>query len=306
MRRWPVGLALWLLVLGAAEVVAFVLTWRFFVLSEHGQSLDTAALTGNSIGRARVADLVDTVLTAVSAASLLAATATVAFIGLIRRRVAVAAGAVLLVVGATVTTQVLKRVIARPDLGIDVERAAAGNSLPSGHTTVAAAVALALVLVLPDRVRGAAAVLGTVGTALVGIATLSAGWHRPSDAAAAVLVAGGWACAAGLFILLAQRRHGDVTYAPRSRFGLLTLVLGGVAALAGAVLAIELTDRVLATPPEDLGRSRLLIAYAGGALGIAGTASLVVTAVLATAHRVVPREVAVPAAPPLAVGAAER
>jgi membrane-associated phospholipid phosphatase len=291
MRGRPVGLALWLLVLAGAEVAAFVIVWRFFVRSEHGQLLDTVALAGNSIGHARVGDLVDTVLSTVSALWLVIATAVVGFIALIRRRIAVAFGAILLIVGANVTTQVLKQVISRPDLGVDPERAAAGNSLPSGHTTVAAAVVVAVMLVLPARLRGVGGVLGTVLAAVVGVATLSAGWHRPSDAVAALLIVGWWACAATLFIVVAQRRHGDVEYGPPSRFAAFGLALIGLALLAGAALAIELTNQVLSTPPGDLSRHRLLVAYAGGAMGIAGTASLMLASVLATLHRVVPQGV---------------
>src|SRR4051812_44067080 len=100
MRGWPIGLALWLLALAAADIACFVLVWRFFVESEHGQLLDTVALTGNSIGQARISDLVDTILNTMSAVSLAIATAAVGFIALIRRRIAVAVGAVLLIVGA--------------------------------------------------------------------------------------------------------------------------------------------------------------------------------------------------------------
>ena len=151
MRRWPIGLGLWLLVLAAIEVVCLAAVCRFFVQSEHGQLLDTLALAGNWIGRTRIETLVDRVLNTVSVVSLVAATAVIGFIALIRRRVAVAFGAILLIVGANVTTQVLKLLLDRPELGVDVERAAAGNSLPSGHTTVAAAVVVALLLVLPAR-----------------------------------------------------------------------------------------------------------------------------------------------------------
>src|SRR5207245_1071112 len=101
-----------------------------------------------------------------------------------------AVGAVLLIVGANLTTQLLKSVLVRPVLGIDPERAAAGNSLPSGHTTIAASVAVAVLLVVPAAVRGVSAVVGAVLTAAAGVATLSAGWHRSSDAVAALLVVG--------------------------------------------------------------------------------------------------------------------
>lgn len=297
MRRWPVGLVLFLLVLACAEVAAFVAMWRFFVQSEHGQSLDTVALTGNRIGRARIEDLVGTVLNTMSVLSLAVATAVVGFIALIRRRVAVAVGATVLIVGANVTTQLLKQVITRPELGVDVERAAAGNSLPSGHTTVAASVAVALILVLPARLRGIGAMLGAVFTAIAGVATLSAGWHRPSDAVAALLVVGGWACAVSLFIVVAQRRHGDVDYGHSSRFSLSLLLLAGVALAGAAGVAAWLTEPVLATPPENLSRSRLLVAYAGGAAAIAGTAGLLLASVLATVHRVVPQVVSSPPDP---------
>ncbi len=291
MRRWPIGLGLWFLVLAAAEVAGLVAVVRFFVRSEHGQLLDTVALSGNWIGQARIDGVVDTILNTVSVVSLLAATAVIGFIALIRRRVAVAFGAILLIVGANVTTQVLKRLLVRPELGVDMERAAAGNSLPSGHTTIAAAVAVALLLVLPARLRGVGAVMGAAAAAVVGIATLSAGWHRPSDVVAALLVVGVWSCVAGLFILLAQRRHGDVDYGPANRFAAMMLALVGLGLLAGAALALGLTNQRLSTPVEELSRSRLLTAYGGGALGIAGVTSLVVASVLATAHRVVPRAV---------------
>ena len=304
MRRWPFGLVLLLLVLACAEVAAFGAVWRFFVQSEHGQLLDTVALTGNRIGRARIADLVSTVLNTMSLLSLAVATAVVGFIALIRRRFAVAVGVTVLIAGANVTTQLLKQVITRPELGVDVERAAAGNSLPSGHTTVAASVAVALILVLPARLRGVGAMLGAVFTSVAGVATLSAGWHRPSDAVAAMLVVGGWACAVSMFIVVAQRRHGAVDYGHSSRFSLALLVLAGVVLVGAAGFAVWLTDPVLSTPPEDLSRSRLLAAYAGGAAGIAGTAALLLASVLATVHRVVPQVVSAPddpAAEPVAL-----
>jgi membrane-associated phospholipid phosphatase len=289
MRRWPIGLGLWLLVLAAVEVVCLAAVCRFFVQSERGQLLDTVALAGNWIGRARIENLVDTVLNTVSVVSLVVATAVIGFIALIRRRVAVAFGAMLLIVGANLTTQLLKLLVERPRLGVDVERAAAGNSLPSGHTTVAAAVAVALLLVLPARLRGAGGVVGAVVAAVVGIATLSAGWHRPSDVVAALLVAGVWAGVAGLFILVAQRRPGEVVYGPPNRVAVAMLALSGLGLLAGAAIALALTDHVLTTPVDQLSRRRLLAAYGGGALGIAGVAGLVVASVLATAHRVAPQ-----------------
>jgi membrane-associated phospholipid phosphatase len=278
----------WMLVLAGIELVGFALVWHFFVRSEHGQILDTMALTGNTIGQARIEHLVGTVLNTISAVSVAIATIAVGFIALARRRVAVAFAAVLLIVGASATTWMLKKVIYRPNLGVDPERLAAGNSLPSGHVAVVASVAVALVLVLPAQRRGIAAIVGAIFAAGAGAATMSADWHRPSDAVAALLVVGVWACAASLFILVAQRGHGGVEYGPPHRVPVVALIVAGLILLVGAAIALNLTDQVLSVPPDELGRRRLLVAYGGGALGIAGTASLLLASVLGTVHRVVP------------------
>ncbi len=82
------------------------------------------------------------VLNTISVVSLAATTAVVGFIALARRRIAVAIGAVALIAGSNVTTQILKEVIYCPHLGVDLERL--NNSLLEGHTTIVASVAAAL------------------------------------------------------------------------------------------------------------------------------------------------------------------
>jgi membrane-associated phospholipid phosphatase len=291
MRRRGTGFtAIWFVLLAAAQALAFVVVWRFAVGTERGQQLDTIALDGNSIGRDRLDGLVGTILNAMSVVSLVAAILVIGFIALIRGRVNLAVLTTLLVAGANATTQILKYVIQRPDFGVDPERASAGNSLPSGHTTVAASVAVALVLVLPRKARPWGALLGAAYAAAAGVATLSAGWHRPSDAVAALLVVGVWAALTGLLLLRAQRAGTRV--APQDAHRLATVVLGlcGLALLMVAALTIGWIYDVLPTQADDLGRRRLALTYAGGAAGIAGTASLMMALVLVTVHRVVPRQ----------------
>ena len=246
--------------------------------------IDTIALTGNSIGQRRVGIITDTVLNTMSVVSIAAAIAAVVFIALLRGRVGLALVALLLIAGANLTTQVLKAGLYRPMYGVDQ----VGNSFPSGHTTAAAAVAVALVFVLPSRVRGIGAVLGAAFAGLVGVATLSAGGHRPSDAIAAMLVVGGWACAAGL-VLLVLRRHAADEADGGHWLAVAFLTLVGIALLVVAVVALRWTNQVLQIPPDELSRRRLFAAYAGGMAGIAGTACLVMAIVTATVHRVVPR-----------------
>ncbi|MFB9185578.1 phosphatase PAP2 family protein [Dactylosporangium sucinum] len=300
MRGWPIGLAAWLLLAAVASAAGFVEVWRFFVEGLHGQQLDYVAISGNSIGRTRIEGVVSNTLNGISVLSLTVATGVIGFIALARRRVALAVGAVLLIGGANLTTQLLKALIYRPDLGVDPDRVAAGNSLPSGHTTIAASVAVAFVLVLPARARPAGALVAAGFAALAGVATLSAGWHRPSDAVAALLIVGAWAALAGLFIVVAQRRHGSVEYGEPSTYMTIFLAVISLGLLAGAAAAMYVTNEVLAEAVDDLSRGRLFAAYAGGALGIAGTAGLMVASVLATAHRVVPQVVPDddPSAPP--------
>jgi membrane-associated phospholipid phosphatase len=295
---WTALVAGWQLIVGAACVLAFLVLVRYFVFTEHGQKVDTVALTGNSIGRARIDELVSTVLDAMSLVSLAIATAVLAFIALIRRRRGLALMVLLLIAGANLTTQLLKDAITRPYLGVDIERAAAGNSLPSGHTTVAASVAVALVLVLPPRTRVVGAFIATGYAALAGVATLSAGWHRPSDAMAALLVVGGWTAAVSVVLLLAQRREDFVQRRDAHPVATAVLLLAGVALLGVAAVAFELTDQVHDFEPEELSRRRLFAAYAGGAAGIAGTAALLVGLLLLTVHRVVPQRGARGSAPP--------
>jgi len=283
-----VGVALWLVLVGAADAVGVVALWRFFVRTERGQEIDTIALTGNSIGQRRVGIITDTVLNTMSVVSIAAAIAAVVFIALLRGRIGLALVSLLFIAGANLTTQVLKAGLYRPIYGVDEARDQAGNSFPSGHTTAAAAVAVALVFVLPARVRGIGAVLGAAFAGLVGVATLSAGWHRPSDAVAAMLVVGGWACLAGLVLLFLRRPDADDREG--GHWGAVVfLALAGIALLVVAVVALRWTDDVLQIPPEELSRRRLFAAYAGGMAGIAGSACVMIAVVTSTIHAVVPR-----------------
>ena len=285
-RGWT---AVWLVVLALAQAAALLVVWRFAVHTEIGQWLDTVALTGNRIGQERIDGPVDRILNAMSVVSLLVATAVIGFIALMRGRKALAVAATLLIAGANGSTQLLKYVLTRPDFGVDPERAAAGNSLPSGHTAVAASVAVALILVLPRTVRVLGAFLGAGYAAAAGVATLSAGWHRPSDAVAAFLVVGVWAALAGLLLLFFQRERAEVSPADAHRVAAAVLGVGGVLAIVASGLALSWLIDQPEVPADELGRRALFVGYAGSAAGIAGTIAVVAALLLAVVHRLVPR-----------------
>jgi hypothetical protein len=133
-------------------------------------------------------------LDTITLSSLVLGSVVIGLIALGRRRVhlAVTAGALLLV--ANVTAQVLKdRVLARP---LFVNPDPLGPSFPSGHATVAMSLAIALVLVVPVRMRAATAIGGLFYACAVGAGTVTAGWHRPSDVLGGYLVAIGTGAAA--------------------------------------------------------------------------------------------------------------
>jgi membrane-associated phospholipid phosphatase len=83
------------------------------------------------------------------------------------------------------------------------------NSLPSGHVTLVASLGVALVLVAPRLLAPFAVLAALAVTALAGVATMLAGWHRPSDVVAAlgVVAATTGAVTLGAALLRARPRR---------------------------------------------------------------------------------------------------
>jgi len=279
----------WLAVLTSVNAGLLLVVVYCSLGTIRGQMLDTVALTGNWVGRDRFAVPLNSALNAVSVASLVLALVAIGLIALARRRYSLSIMGVVLVAGSVATTYLLKGyVITRTDFGVDPERAAAGNSLPSGHATAAAAFAVGLVLVLPPAARGVASLVGATYAALVGIATLSAGWHRPSDVVASYLIVGGWAAGAGLLLTLVQQPSAVVTSRDVPGWSLVATLLGGVALLLSGGIALDYTFTRMTTPIDEMSPSLLKIGYLGSGMAIAGAAYLMMAVVLTTIHRVVP------------------
>ena len=107
-----------------------------------------------------------------------------------RPRVALAVGAIIL--GANMTTEVLKHLLSAPRAGSLFPGGVAPvspRSLPSGHSTAAMSLALASVLAAPARLRPAVAALGASLAIAVGYSLLATGVHFPSDVSGGFLVA---------------------------------------------------------------------------------------------------------------------
>lgn len=123
-----------------------------------------------------------------------------------RRREVLAGVAV--VVGANLTTQVLKHLFEhhryQDFLGVEQPWA---NAFPSGHTTAAVSIAVALLLVVPPRLLPRAVPIAVAFAAAVGIAVVVIEWHYPSDVIGGTLVASAWGLAALAWLRL--RSEGD-------------------------------------------------------------------------------------------------
>jgi membrane-associated phospholipid phosphatase len=263
-------------VVSAAAVAAIAtvfLTWPA------GQRIDETSLRGARIGRGHLLDGALTVLGLVSVVGLAAATGTIAVIAFSRRRGDLALAIVVLVGGANATTQILKtRVLDRPDVGIDTITL---NSLPSGHSTVAASLAVALVLVVPFRLRGPVAIFGALTATLTGVATLAVGWHRPSDVVAALFVVGAWLGIVTFGLGLSRLRSAAAPTRRTSVSSAAVLLVGaGLVALAVAAYAMWRTLGLDAIARE---RGELLLAYGGGASAVAGFAALLLAVALLVA-----------------------
>ncbi len=129
-------------------------------------------------------------------------------VALARRRfsVAIAIGAILL--GANVTTQLLKPLLAQPRYGAVANGVtwSLSGSWPSGHSTAAMSLALCSVLAAPSRLRPLVAALGGAFAVAVGYSLLTLGAHFPSDVLGGFLVAGTWTMIAATALFMLQDR----------------------------------------------------------------------------------------------------
>ncbi|MCD9622841.1 phosphatase PAP2 family protein [Rhabdothermincola salaria] len=273
--RWR---AILLLAFGLLCAVALAGLYLGAVRTRPGQRVDEAAIVGR--GGGQLIQLTSTrALDTISLSSLAVAAAVLLVFAVTRRRPRLALGVAVMIAGANVTTQVLKtELLSRPDL-LDRPGAATVPSFPSGHATVAVSLALALVLVVPARLRVMAGLIGMGYAVAVGAATLTAGWHRPSDVIAAYLVATVWVTAV-LAGLLAWRGIGtspmpEIFGRTLSSWRLLVL---GVALVAAAGLVTGTVVVVL--DGRDLDAGQLGPSYVGAVAAIAGVAIVILSVLL--------------------------
>ncbi|MFC5928372.1 phosphatase PAP2 family protein [Cryobacterium melibiosiphilum] len=250
--------------LGGAVLLAvvFAALYVVFVRTITGQVADQLSYDGAENGWRSVTPFTRRLLDAVPMVSVVIGLVLTGIITLVRRNWATLIVALAAAGAATVSAQILKYVILdRPDLDVI---GYAGNSFPSGHTTVAAASALVVFLVASPRTRPIIAAAGTSFAIAAGVATLANQWHRPSDVVAALLVVAFWGCLAGVVLSVrARAAHAVASVGTRARAPRWWLWLVPIVGLTGLSLAVT----VLRASADSPG---MLVAYVGGVVGIVG------------------------------------
>jgi len=252
--------------------LGFAALYVVFVRTLTGQAADQLSYDGAENGWRSVTPLTRRLLDAVPMVSVVVGLMLTGIITLVRRNWATLLVALGAACAAAVSAQILKNgLLDRPDFDVV---GYAGNSFPSGHTTVAAASALVVFLVASPRARAIVAAAGTSFAIAAGVATLANQWHRPSDVVAALMLVAFWGCLAGALLSVrgrgaARDRGGRGTAARvgrhRSRRWWLWLVpIVGLTAVSLAVTVV----RASADSPG------MLVAYLGGVVGIVGVGLL--------------------------------
>ncbi|MFN8481466.1 MAG: phosphatase PAP2 family protein [Anaerolineae bacterium] len=280
-----------LVLLAAAFAAAAVLTYLLFVQTAAGQWLDNAMLGGRLSNSPDAIDDSLDVLSAVSVSRLALVGLVVVVIAAVQRRFVLAVGAVVMILAANVTTQVLKHwILERPQLMGVTDPFGYRNSLPSGHATLFMSLALALVLVTPPRYRGLVAILAGAYALYSGTATITVGWHRPSDVVTAYLVAGFWTALAAAVVVLWRGFDVDAaTWGVEGwRWPVSAAALLGALGAAGVVISIVgigVTGVMLVGGGRNIRSGDFGWAYTTGRLASVGLGLLVLAGILYTLRR---------------------
>ncbi len=233
---------MWMSVIAVAVFVAiYIAAVRTYL----GQYLEDAALLGaKAISTEELDDSLDQ-LRVISVASLAVMMLVYAVIGFIRRAWDIAIAGMAILGVSALAAELLKRVILpRPELaGLDAN--SHHNSFPSGHTTIAMAILLSLIVVISYKWRGWIVGFAMIWASSIGAATVTARWHRFSD----TLGADALALLVAAFVALWLLRRGSISVSdPRGYplrvlyVSLATLLMVGAFVVGFAILFMTLNN----------------------------------------------------------------
>ena len=206
-------------------------------------------------------------------------------VAMLRRRPRVVLAVATIVLGANVTTEVLKHLLTAPRpeslFGGGVSWLP-GGSWPSGHSTAVMALVLASVLAAPARLRPLGAALGAALAVAVGYSLLASGAHYPSDVLGGFLVATSWALCAVAGLLTAERWR-PTARGSHDRVSI-RAALGAPGAVVVAALVLGLA--LVAVRPHDVvSYVQAHQAFVLGAAGIAAVSLALSTGVVLSVRR---------------------
>ena len=268
-------------VLGGTCFAGLFAVYLLAVRTTPGQRFEDAVLraAGRVAGSTEQTRALDT-LDAITAPSVGAAVVLVLLVATVRRRLVPGLLSVAVIAASIGTAEVIQHFVGRPLLLAHGYRRE-DQSFPSGHVAVAMSVMCALVMVVPYRFRGLVVVLGSVWAAGVGVATVTAGWHRPSDTVGAGLIAVGYACSAVAVLARWGKVREAVVRTPAGRA--LRAVLAGTYAVV-AVAGIAVAAAVVVQPVSDRGDPAAALLLAGRSLALSASAAVAVALLVLLRH----------------------
>ena len=258
--------------------IAFWAIYGAFVLTEAGQRSENLALLGAVLRSEADREASLGRLSLISVVSFGIATLLVFLAATMRGRSRLGLLTVAVMAGSILAAEILKELLPRPGL-VEGPKWILRNDFPSGTSTIAAGIGVAIILVSPDRLRWLALPVAALIAAFIGQATQVAGWHRMSGALGGAFLVIAIA-SSGLVILaragfVGRSAHGRVS----SRVRGLLLGLGSILILVGAVVLGIFVAFPLLRAPE--GASSAFLHTTFDAVG-AGMTVLVIVAFGAT------------------------
>lgn len=267
-------------VFGLLLIAAGFGIWWVCVFTEDGQSYDELVWK-NLV--TNVPDAVGGLMSLVAQSWLVVAiSCLLAVIGvvsaLVRRRWWLVGQIVVFAVVCLAVTRI-KGVLPRPFI-INTDSPAA-NSAPSGHTMLAAACAVILLLAVPRAARALAGIIGVIWSWTVGVSVIYGQWHRPSDVAMSILLVAGLA----LIVLVFTRTSGMDE--PGSRVSSVSVQIVGSVLITGGLLLLAYSAYVIwqVVPGLNISASWAVSGSIVSAIvGVAGVAALTFGLLLALRH----------------------
>ena len=201
-----------------------------------------------------------------------------------RKRPGVALVIAAILLGANVTTQLLKPLLAAPRPVPEGVGQIAATAWPSGHATAAMSLALCSVLAAPARLRPAVAALGAAFAVAVSYSFLTLEWHYPSDVFGGFLAATVWTLL-GIAVLYALRARfaGEASGDPAYRPSIGQALRPPAVALLGAIARAGLV--ALARPHAVVAYTEAHRAFVVGASAIAALGLVLATGVMLALRR---------------------